>query len=364
MDRWRLLDPGPMPAWQQMALDLAVMRARSAGRAPDTLRFMEFRPHAALVGYHQAVDLEVDRAACAERGVEVNRRVTGGGAIYMDARQLGWEISLSKADTRLPPDPNTVYRRLSAIVVRTLEHWGIPAQFRPLNDIEVGGRKISGTGGAEWGSAMIYQGTILVDFDIETMLHVLRLPIEKLTDKLVDSYRQRIVTMREILGYAPALDAVKAAMVSAVEEVLGVAVEPGSLTSYEEEEWGRVRDDFARPEWIDRRRAPAGQELVSAAYKAPGGLLRAHLVVDRKAGRIRRAFLTGDFFVYPERAVLDLEAALKEAPADPEALEAIVIAHYRQADAPRYLGVEPADWVSVLTRALGSQSDPKGALAG
>lgn len=355
MNRWRLLDPGPLPAWRQMALDSVVIRARAAGKAPDTFRFMEFSPHTALVGLHQAIDLELDRDACHALGVEYNRRITGGGAIYMDTRQLGWELCIGKDNPGLPVDPSELYPRLAAVVVTALKEWGIAARFRPVNDVEVEGRKISGTGGAEWGGALIYQGTLLVDFDIDTMLRVLRLPVEKLTDKVIDSFRQRVVTMRELLHRAPPMAEVKQTLVAAVEQVLGVRVEPAGLTEEEMRDWEAVAGDFQSPGWIDRRRPPAaGYDLRTARFKAPGGLLQAHLLVDPTASRIRRAFLTGDFFVYPERAVLDLEAQLKESAATPEALRAIVEAHYQRGY--RYLGVTPADWTEVFRLAL----DPVG----
>ncbi|MEB3102972.1 lipoate--protein ligase family protein [Ferviditalea candida] len=348
---WRLLDPGPLQAWRQMALDAVVIRARSENRVPDTIRFMEFSPHTALVGYHQAIDLEIRRDVCEELGIEYNRRMTGGGAIYMDSRQLGWEICIGRDNPALATDPGQIYRQLSAVVIETLSQFGIQANFRPVNDVEVGGRKISGTGGTEWGEALIYQGTLLVDFDVETMLKVLRLPIQKLSDKEVSSFRQRTVTLHELLGEAPPMEQVKAAMVSALETVLQVKAEPENLTAEELKEWEEIQENYRQPDWIDRRKPPrSGHEMVSASFKAPGGMIKASLVVDPAAKRIRRAFLTGDFFVYPERAVMDLEAVLKEAPADLGRLYQLVQNHY--AEGNRYFGVQVDDWINVFEQAL------------
>lgn len=348
---WRLLDPGPLSAYEQMALDKVVIEARSNDRIPDTLRFMEFSPHTALVGYHQSLDLEVNRDVCIDLGVECNRRITGGGAIYMDSRQLGFEICTSKDNPSIPTDPGEIYPKLVQVVVETLRQWGLDARFRPVNDVEVDGRKISGTGGAEWGNALIYQGTILIDFDVDTMLKVLKLPIEKLTDKVVTSFRQRIVTMRELLTRSPEIHEVKTALMHAVESVLGVQVEHGLLTNEENSEWLRQKPIFQHRDWVDRRPAPpSGQDLRQASHKAPGGLIKASLVVDATARRIRRAYLTGDFFVYPERAVLDLEASLKEAPMVRSSLEGLLEEHF--ARGYRYLGVSPDDWMTVLSRAL------------
>ncbi len=348
---WRLLDPGPLPAWRQMALDAVVIRHRAGEKTPNTLRFMEFEPHAVLVGYHQSLDLELRRDVASELGIELGRRITGGGAIYMDTRQLGWELCLGQNAEPFATNSDVIYRRLSEIVIQALKRWGISAHFRPVNDVEVQGRKISGTGGTQWGSALIYQGTLLVDFDVMTMLKVLKLPIEKLTDKVTQSFRERIVTMAELIGQAPPMEDVKMAIADALQTMLGVELVPGSLTSEEKEDWLANEGQYRDSAWIDFRRPPrTAYRLEEFSYKAQGGLIRASLQLDEARQRIQRAFITGDFFVEPSRAVLDLEALLKDAPMRIDALLQRVRQHY--ATGPKYLGVTEEDWVNLLQKPL------------
>ena len=78
---WRLLDTDPCPAAENMALDEAVLTARSKDLVPNTLRFLQFSPHSTLVGYHQAVEQEIRLSYCQEHGIEINRRLTGGGGL-------------------------------------------------------------------------------------------------------------------------------------------------------------------------------------------------------------------------------------------------------------------------------------------
>ncbi|AEJ38959.1 biotin/lipoate A/B protein ligase [Sulfobacillus acidophilus TPY] len=343
---WRVLDFGPLPAWQQMALDAVIIRARAEDRVPNTLRFMEFSPHTALIGYHQAVDLEIHRDTALKLGVEINRRMTGGGAVYIDQRQLGWEFCLKFPDPHIRPD--ALYPALASVVINTLRQWHISAEFRPVNDVEVQGRKISGTGGTEYQGAIIYQGTLLRDFDIETMIEVLRLPVEKLSDKVAQSFRQRLVTMKELLGEAPPLSALKTAIMRAVEEIFDVSLVIGDLTPAEQMEWQATKESYRSPTWIDRRLADSHHVgLRQLAYKAPGGLIRIHASVEPERRRLRYVFITGDFFVQPDRAVLDLESLLKEAPLSPAAIEERIAAHYRTG--VQYLGVSPQDWLHALS---------------
>ncbi len=348
MEEWRLLDPGPMPAWKQMALDKVVIEARALDQVPNTLRFMEFSPHTALVGYHQAVDLEIDRDQAQRLDVDINRRITGGGAIYMDERQLGWELCVKfDEDKRIRPEE--LYPKLAEVVIESLRSWGIKAQFRPVNDVEIEGRKISGTGGSDYHGAVIYQGTLLLDFNVEIMLRVLKLPIEKLTDKVVNSFQQRLITMREILGYIPAMDDVKGSVGEALTRVFGVKLTASGLTSSEEQAWDAISPSYRDPQWIDLRKVPQSNQNYPAhslTYKAKGGLLRILLQTDIDQKHIKKIFITGDFFVYPERAVLDLEAALKDAPLRGQELSEILEAHYRQGY--NYIGVGVSDWLQAL----------------
>jgi len=92
--------------------------------------------------------------------------------------------------------------------------------FRPRNDIEINGRKISGTGGTESDGAFLFQGTMLTDFDVDTMLRSLRIPVEKLKAKEIDSVKERVTCLKWELGYTPPLEVVKEAIQTGFEKAL------------------------------------------------------------------------------------------------------------------------------------------------
>lgn len=351
-EKWRLLDTGPRPAAENMALDEAILEARSRNLIPNTLRFLQFRPRCTLVGYHQAVEQEVRLDFCRAHGIEVNRRITGGGALFWDESQLGWEIYAPVDHPRLPRRLEEFYACLCQGAVRGLERLGVRAAFRPRNDIEVDGRKISGTGGTEMDGAFLFQGTLLVDFDVDTMLRALRIPTEKLKDKEVASVRERVTCLAWELGHTPSLSHIKAALAAGFAETLGVEFVPGPLTEVEEHLLAEKLPRFRSEAWVYGLRRPlADRRELRALYKAPGGLIRVSLAVDMPARRIRMALLTGDFFAYPQRAVFDLEAQLKDASAEPEAVRHIVEDFFAARDV--YMpGVTPDDVVHTLHEAL------------
>jgi lipoate-protein ligase A len=322
---WRLLDTGPRPAADNMALDKVVLTARGRGQVPNTLRFLQFSPPCVLVGYHQAVEQEIRIPYCDAHGIEINRRLTGGGGLFWDRSQLGWEIYAAQDDPRFPPRAAALCERLCEGAIRALRKLGVRAAFRPKNDIEVNGRKISGTGGTSLDGAFLFQGTLLVDFDVDTMLRALRIPTEKLKDKEIDSIRERVTCLAWELGAAPPLDGIKCALAAGFGEAFGVRFEPGPLSAYEQEMLADRLPYFQSQEWIyGVRRALVRRNELRALFKSPGGLIRASLVVDAQSRRIREAFITGDFFAYPRRAILDLEARLKGVPAEANAMAQVV----------------------------------------
>ncbi|NOZ82528.1 MAG: DUF116 domain-containing protein [Euryarchaeota archaeon] len=331
--RWRLVDTGRRSAAENMALDEAMLTARAEGRAADTLRFMQFSPHAVLVGVHQSVELEVREEFCREAGIDINRRITGGGAIYFDESQLGWEVVAKRQSVRFR-SPEELYRLMCGAVVNALRELGIEASFRPRNDIEVEGRKISGTGGTFEGDAFLFQGTLLMDFDVETMLRALRIPAEKLQSKEIESVKERVTCLREQLGYLPELEEVKRALVKGFEQALGVELVRGELSSREEELFRELLPRFSSPEWIyGVRKPPEHRAVLQAVRRCQGGVVRAQLVVDVPARRVQYAFITGDFYAFPRRAIPDLEARLRDIEAEPQRLAEAVHRFFRETGA-------------------------------
>ncbi len=354
---WRLLDTGLRRAAENIALNRALLEAHQAGEAPHTLRFLRFRP-SALIGFHQSPRQELHLDACARAGIEVQRRITGGGAIYFDEGQLGWELYLDRR-TLGTADMGAIARRICEAAAAGIRRLGVDARFRPRNDIEVDGRKLSGTGGAFDGDSFLYQGTLLLDFDVERMLRVLRIPAEKLSGKAVAGARDRVVSLRELLGEVPPLETVQRHLAEAFAEAFGVTLEPGGLNAAEEARYREALAEIDTPEWVHLRDAPADEApLLEGVHRARGGLIRAIVWLDEARDHVKQVLITGDFFVQPRRLVADLEAALKDVPrAD---LRARVEAFFREHEAA-LLMLEPADFVAALEAALASPTTDEAA---
>jgi lipoate-protein ligase A len=355
MTEWRLLDTGVLSGAQNMALDDAILECRAESETPNTLRFLQFNPSTVLVGYHQSVEQEARMDFCRTNGVDINRRITGGGAILFTPTCLGWEIFADKDAPEvgeLRKDLNKLAGFICKGIELGLKQLGVDAEFRPKNDIEVNGRKISGTGGTERFDSFMYQGTLLIDFDVELMLKSLRIPVEKLQDKEIESVKERVTCLNWELGYVPPLDEIKQAMQNGFEEVFGIDLTPKGLMPVEEELYKKRLTYFESDEWVYLVRRPmnaSGQ--VSAMRKTPGGIIRVSLALDVPGNFIVSSFITGDFQAFPQRAIMDLEARLKNSPADEDTIREVVSRFFDETGT-RVFGVEPEDFTGLIVEAV------------
>lgn len=253
---WRLLDLSDADPYLNMAIEEALMHSVGAGDAPPTLRLWQ-NQNAVIIGYFQDAEVEADLEACRELGTAVVRRVSGGGAVYHDPGNLNYALVLPLGHPQVPDDIMASYRLYCGAVIEALAGLGLSAEFAPINDIVVGGRKVSGTAQARRWGALLHHGTLLLHLDIPTMGRVLKVTREHLEKKGVKSVTERVATLEQ-LGRPTSVAEAKAALAAGLERSLGVRFQPGSLTPAERELVRRLhKEKYGRPEWNLKRPADA-----------------------------------------------------------------------------------------------------------
>ncbi len=266
-----------------------------------------------IIGLNQNAYSEVNLKYLEENGIDLVRRVTGGGAVYHDLQNLNYTIVGWQAanDTAAPcaSHPIRANGRGSvlppaatgpAVIVNALRELGVPAELTGRNDIFVEGRKVSGYARRVSKQQEIIHGTLMYDVDIDTLTHVLDTPGSKLNAKGIGSVKSRVANLKDYLPGFKSLDEVQAAL----QDILANGDHQMELT---ESQLNEVRimaeTKFSTWDFIYGRSRQA--DLVRKA-KLPCGTVEAAISLDR--GLITRISFSGDF-MFDEPAT-ELESEL------------------------------------------------------
>jgi lipoate---protein ligase len=214
----RIIDTGLMPARWNVAMTAALVELHGKGGAGALLRFHRYPP-CVLIGGTQKPERVADLEHCRRNGIDIVRRITGGGAVYMSPAMLAWDVLVDRRAFAGALDVLT--RGVCSGVADGLSRLGARARFRPPNDIAVDGRKISGSSGyAVWDSAVL-QGTVLLTDETATMAAALRLPEAML--------RERTTCLEAEIGATPSLAQVVGAVADGLAGAIGCEPVPGCL---------------------------------------------------------------------------------------------------------------------------------------
>jgi lipoate---protein ligase len=328
----RLLDFENAAPVRSQTVYHAVAYALKEG-APNTIILVSPRQPYVCIGYHQDLEKEVDTEYCREHGLPIFRREVGGGAVYLDHGQVFTQWIFQPGDL-----PRSLDERFSLYIkplVETYQALGIPAYYRPINDIHVAGKKIGGTGAAQMGLAEVVVGSLMFSFDKATMARVLKVPSEKMRDKVFESLEQYMTTMAEQLEQVPDRQRVKDLYVQKCAAALNAEIVPGEWTAAEEALAQELDARLVSDEWLYQKgglRQPGVKihedvRVAESAFKAPGGLIR--VTVRTCDGRIDDLALSGDFTLLPAFAVGALEQAVRGLSLSRESLMARLQEVYR-----------------------------------
>ena len=247
---WGYLAPEALEPLQQMALDQVLTESVGAGERGPTLRIWEWAKPAVVIGSFQSLRNEVDMAGAEKYGMEVTRRISGGGAMFME---LGTAITYSlyaPIDLVQGMSFQDSYAFLDDWVVQALRGLGIDASYRPLNDIQSPSGKIGGAAQKRLGSgAVLHHVTMAYDMDGDRMLEVLRIGREKISDKGVASANKRVDPLRAHTGMTK--EAIQEHLVSTFSSLYSLspsAVTDAEMARVEE----LVEEKFGTSEWLHR----------------------------------------------------------------------------------------------------------------
>ncbi|MFD3660358.1 biotin/lipoate A/B protein ligase family protein [Streptomyces sp. NPDC058659] len=249
---WQLIHEPPQAPALHMALDEVLTAEVAAGHRPPTLRVWEWGAPAVVIGSFQSLRNEVDPAAAERHGIQVVRRISGGGAMFIEpGNTITYSLSVPDALVQGLSFADS-YAYLDDWVLGALGDMGIKAWYQPLNDIATDAGKIAGAAQKRMvggGGAVLHHVTMAYDIDADRMTEVLRIGREKLSDKGTKSAKKRVDPLRRQTGLPR--EAVIERMIDSFRGRYGLS--EGSLT---EDELTRAKElaetKFGTSEWTAR----------------------------------------------------------------------------------------------------------------
>lgn len=247
---WQLVHGAAYPPVLQMALDQVLAEEVGAGRRKPTLRIWEWNEPGVVIGSFQSVKNEVDLDNAKKYGMQVVRRISGGGAMFMEAGSVITYSIYAPSDLVQGMSFADSYAFLDEWVITALKSLGIDAFYQPLNDITSPKGKIGGAAQKRLGiGAVLHHVTMSYDMDGERMAEVLRIGREKLSDKGTKSAAKRVDPLRSQTGLSR--PEIIDTMIGTFRSLHGLS--DGEIT---EEELARaqqlVEEKFSTPEWLNR----------------------------------------------------------------------------------------------------------------
>ncbi len=350
---------GGLEPFRAQTLYEAVAVAVGKGSSPNTLILCHPAEPYVCIGYHQELEREVDVNFCRLNNLPIIRRSQGGGAVYLDSNQQFYQIVAKRNDPSVPANIEGFFEKFIRPTVHTCRKLGLPAEYKPINDVVVGNRKISGNGAGEHSGSAILVGNIILDMDYDAMSRVLKVPSEKFRDKLAKSMSEWVTSLKREIGSVPPKAEVKRLLRESYEDI-GIRFTTGQLT--EEEERIFTHETKLRhlsSEWLNQPlqrhrtlgdtrtvRVSGTREIREATHKAKKMI---RITAEIMSGRIIDILISGDFFFIPEHALPKLEQSLVEATLDQDELKRRIKNFYDEThiQAP---GIEPQDLVDAIMR--------------
>lgn len=245
---WQIIDIPPLSPAMHLALDEVLAREVAAGRRAPLLRFWEWERPSIIIGAFQSLRNEVDLEAAETMGVETVRRVTGGGAMFVEPGNTITYSLYAPGDLVRDMSFADSYAFLDDWVLKSLNSLGVDAFYKPLNDISSSKGKIGGAAQKRYArGTVLHHVTMAYDMDADKMVQVLRIGREKLSDKGTTSAVKRVDPVRSQTGLPrrEVIDRMIETFVSLNGGVKGT-ITPEEFAAAEQ----LVEEKFSTKEWL------------------------------------------------------------------------------------------------------------------
>jgi lipoate-protein ligase A len=327
--QWRFLFLEETYADFSISTSPALERGVMEGISPATVVLNVFPEDSFTVGVLDDPEKAIDLPFCRQKGITVRRRNTTGGTIYTAKGSAVICYYLRTSDPSVPQNIGEAFPRILGDYATTAQQmFGFPARYRPLNDVEVEGRKLIPSSCKIERDTLVFRLVLNVKpQNLEITSKAILVPPEKVQDKALKTVEARLTHLEREAGREVTSRELENFVRQAVQLSFGgVDLIPGGMNRDEEKYRHEFREAYSREEWFLAnsetyrfKKIPPGAKRGEQRVKAVAGLIR--VVVLKHRDRIYDLILTGDFHPRPHTILAELESALRDAPAQPDEIK-------------------------------------------
>lgn len=288
-----------------------------------------------IIGRNQNTIEEINTEYVEGNNVIVVRRMSGGGAVYHDLGNLNYSFITKDEGNSLQDN----FKKFTKPVIDALRKLGANANLMGRNDIEIDGKKVSGTAQYATGGRMYTHGTLMLNSDLDNVAKALKPKKEKIESKGVKSVRARVGNISDFINKPMTVEEFRQFILKSVFEQEGGEVKEYVLT---DEDWERIheisKNKYQTWEW-NYGKSPKFD--IQHSHRFPVGTVDVRLDVAK--GVIKNVKIYGDFFGWGE--VADIEQKLKGVRYEKAALEAAL----KDVDTQHYFGnIEKDEFIQLI----------------
>jgi lipoate-protein ligase A len=257
MNMWRYLPLEVNNGFWNMGLDEAILKMAIEKKSLNTLRLYKWKPSTASIGRHQSLSNEIDTKFAKDRGYNIVRRITGGGAVFHDEnREITYSIVCPVKFLENLGAKKVIeqFEIITQGVIMGLMIFGLKPEKDVIHcpAILLEGKKFSGNAQVRKKGYILQHGTILLDIDPDLMYSVLKAPGNVGKSKMVRSVRAKCIGIKNhIQNYEEGK--LITSLKRGFEKSLNIELEEGIFSEDERElAESLVKEKYANLEWLKK----------------------------------------------------------------------------------------------------------------
>ena len=237
MSNWRFLPVEVRDGYWNMALDEAILEAIIQNKSPYTIRLYKWNPSTVSIGRNQSLNDEVNINFCKQKGFNIVRRITGGGAVFHDKNgEITYSIICSANYLRKKNALKVIeqFELITKCIIVSLIHIGLNPHKGKINcpAIFLSNKKFSGNAQVRKRGYILQHGTILLEINPELMYSALKVPPKKTRRRMVQSVKTKCIGIKESLTDFNEIEFINSLKKGFID-ILGINLKIGKFSNWE-----------------------------------------------------------------------------------------------------------------------------------